>query len=123
MNRLQRAWAWLMDKIKLVSELEPASFRGALVAVVAILGTVGVHVTPGVPETIVNVVTGIVTVSAFIASLWARRAVTANSRVVVYAPDPIAQPRMVEPGEAVTRASDGAILDAARSTPANGASE
>jgi hypothetical protein len=78
-----------------------------------------VRVAPGVPETVVTVVTAIVTVSALVSGWWTRRAVTANSRVVVMAPDPIGRPRTVEPGEATTRASDHAILDAARSTPAD----
>src|SRR6266403_5320962 len=117
MKRLKRAWSWLMDKVKLLSELQPAMFRGAVVAVIAALASVGVQVAPGVPDVIVNVLTGVVTVSALISALWTRPAVTPNSKVIVYAPDPIGSPRAVEPGEYVTRAPDAAILDAARSTP------
>jgi len=118
-KRLRDIWFWLMNQIKVLSELEPAAFRSGVVTVVSALAAVGVRVAPGVPETVVTVVTAIVTVSALVSGWWTRRAVTANSRVVVMAPDPIGRPRTVEPGEATTRASDHAILDAARSTPAD----
>lgn len=97
-----------------IVHLEPAMWRGVVMAVVALLTAAGVYVAPGVPDTLVI---AIVAVTALIQAVWTRPAVTANARVVVVAPDPIAKPRTVEAGEAVTRASHEQILDAAYELP------
>jgi hypothetical protein len=97
-----------------IVHLEPALWRGVVVAAVALLSSVGVVVAPAVPDTLVLF---IVAAAALVQAVWTRPAVTANARVVVRAPDPIDQPAKVEAGEAVTEASNKAILEAAADTP------
>lgn len=92
--------------------LEPAMLRGVVVAVVAMLGAVGILVAPALPDALLAAWGA---VAAVVQALWTRPAVTANARVVVEAPDPVESPRVVVAGEATTQASAGAILDAARS--------
>ena len=95
--------------------LDPAVFRGAVVAVVALLGAVGIRLSPAVPDALIAVW---VPLAAMVQAVWTRPAVTANARVVVLAPDPVGNPRVVAAGEAVTLASNVAIIDAARTVPA-----
>lgn len=94
--------------------LEPAVWRGAVVAVVALLGALGIIVAPGIPDALIA---AWVALAAVVQALWTRPAVTANARVVVEAPDPVDRPGRVLAGEAVTGASDALILAAARSDP------
>jgi hypothetical protein len=96
-----------------IIHLDPALWRGAVVAVVALLGAIGILVTPALPDALLG---ALVAVAAVAQALWTRPAVTANARVVVEAPEPIRSPGTVVAGEAVTRASDTAIIDAARDT-------
>lgn len=92
--------------------LDPALLRGLVVALVLLLGGLGVSIATDVPDT---VVTAIAAFLAIVQALWTRPAVTANARVVVAAPDPVNRPGRVVAGEAVTTATSDAILDAARS--------
>lgn len=93
-----------------ILHLEPAMWRGVVVAVLALLASFGVYVRPELPDALVL---AIVAVSALLQAVWTKPAVTANARVVVWAPDPVGQPTNVQPGEAVTHASDRKIIDAA----------
>jgi len=94
--------------------LDPVLFRAAVVAVVVLLGTLGILVDPSIPDALV---TAWVALAAIVQTVWTRPAVTANARVVVEAPNPVSDPHVVVAGEATTRASDAAIIDAARDTP------
>lgn len=90
--------------------LNPAVLRGVVVAVVALLGTVGILVTPALPD---ELVAALAAVAAVVQALWTRAAVTPNARVVVRAPEPITEPGVVEAGEATTIAPNLDILRAA----------
>jgi len=94
--------------------LEPALVRGLITAVVLVLLSVGVAVSPAIPDALIGL---FVAVAPVVQSLWIRQAVTANARVVVEAPDPVDRPRVVVAGEATTTASDSLILAAAKSEP------
>jgi len=92
-----------------LTHLEPAMYRGGVVAVVALLGSLGLVVADADTAAIVAVVTAVV---GLVQALWTRGAVTANQRVVVYKPDPVDQPSLVAPGIAV--ATDAvAVVNAA----------
>lgn len=91
--------------------LEPTLVRGVLTGLFGLAGALGILLVPGLPDAILG---AWVPSMAVVQILVTRPAVTANARVVVLAPDPVEHPRLVVAGEAVTRASDAAILDAAR---------
>jgi hypothetical protein len=91
--------------------LEPALIRGLAVAVVGLLGSVGILVIPGLPDGLVGVWLAL---AAIVQALWTKGAVTANARVAVRVPDPVNAPFVVEAGEAATTAPSAAIVEAAR---------
>jgi hypothetical protein len=95
-----------------VVHLEPALLRGAVVAVVALLGALGILVSPQLPDVLIGAWAAL---AAVLQAVWTRPAVTANARVVVWAPDPFESPQTVVAGEATTTASSTVIIDAARS--------
>jgi len=97
-----------------LTKLDPAVFRGLIVSVVALLASVGVAISPGVPDALIAFIVVVVPLAQ---ALWTRPAVTPNARVSVYLPDPINEPEVVEAGEAVTTASDSAIIEAATTEP------
>jgi len=90
--------------------LDPALFRGLVVAVVALLATLGVTIAPGVPDQVIAIVW---LLSAIIQALWTRGGVTPNAKVAVSVPDPINEPEKVEAGGAVTTAPNHEIIAAA----------
>jgi hypothetical protein len=92
--------------------LDPAVYRGLVVAVVGLLATLGVAVTPGLPDSLVIV---IIMSMAVIQGLWTRSGVTPNAKVVSYLPDPF-KPSAISPGDATTTASDSKVLTAARAS-------
>jgi hypothetical protein len=96
--------------------MNPALFRGGVVAVVTVAGLFGIVVIPGLDEKLVAVW---VPLMAIVQAVWTRDGVTPNEKVVVFAPDPVMRPRAVEAGQASTSASDTSIVDAARETPAS----
>lgn len=97
-----------------ILHLEPAMWRGVVVAVLALLASFGVYVAPGLSDNLVLLIVAVATIAQ---AIWTRPAVTANAKVVVWAPEPVTQPAHVQPGEAVTQASDRKIIDAANDTP------
>jgi hypothetical protein len=97
-----------------LTKLDPAVFRGLIVSVVALLASVGVAISPGVPDALIAFIVVVVPLAQ---ALWTRPAVTPNARVSVYLPDPVNEPQVVEAGEAVTTASDSAIIEAATTEP------
>lgn len=92
--------------------LDPAIYRGIIMAVVGLLASLGILVSDAIPNAMIIVIgTLVVAVQA----LWTRTGVTPNAKVVVYVDDPN-RPKNVLPGEAVTTASDKAILEAANTS-------
>lgn len=91
--------------------LEPALVRGVLTGAVGLAGALGILGLDWLPDKILGLWVPLV---ALVQVLITRPAVTANARVVVAAPDPIGSPTTVVAGEAVTKASPAAIVDAAR---------
>lgn len=101
------------------ASLQPAVFRGVIVAVVALLASVGILVSPELADALVGLVGSL---SALTAAFWIRPAVTPNSKVLAYTPDP-EHPRVIASGEGTTTAPDGVILDAVRYDPKHDAPE
>ncbi len=98
---------------KLVN-LEPAVWRGIVVAVLAVLAAVGIKVAPGVPDLAFLVVLAVLPVFQ---GLWTKSAVTPNAKVAVVVPDPVEAPSIVRAGEAVVpvRTPRDTIVEAATS--------
>lgn len=94
--------------------LDPALFRGLVVAVVALLASVGIVVSPALADNLVLVV---VALAALVQALWTKPAVTPNEKVVVYVPDPVKKPDELAPGQATVVATDREIIKAARADP------
>lgn len=95
--------------------LQPATWRGIVVAVFVFLAAVGIKVDPGIPDAAFLVVLALLPVAQ---GLWTKGAVTPNARVAVSVPDPIRSPQVIEAGEAVVSqgVSAGSIEDAAKGT-------
>lgn len=91
--------------------LDPALWRGLIIAAFALAATVGVTISPNVPDQIIALIWAL---SAIIQALWTKQAVTPNSKVAVSVPDPVNNPNVVEAGEATTTAPDHQILEAAK---------
>lgn len=94
--------------------LNPALYIALVVAVCGAIGAFGLVVSGEQKEALGSLVLALV---AVIQGVWTGTKTTANKKVVVVAPDPVSQPHLVEPGEATTSASPGAIIDAAKQTP------
>jgi hypothetical protein len=97
-----------------LTKLDPAVYRGLIVSGVALLASIGVAISPGVPDALIAF---IVVVVPLVQALWTRPAVTANARVAVYVPDPVSNPQIVEAGEATTTATNAQIIEAAKEQP------
>lgn len=100
----------MKDALWRLVHLEPALFRGLIMAIVLLLSSIGIVVSPDIPNSLIGF---LATVLAIIQAVWTRPSVTANARVAVLVPDPINAPEIVAAGEAVTTADDGAIITAA----------
>jgi hypothetical protein len=95
--------------------LDPVLFRSAVVAIVALLASLGIVVSDTIPD---SLITAVATIAALVAAIWNRDGVTPNDKVVVYQPDPIGQPSVVLPGAATAEdSSDNQIVQAARAAP------
>ena len=92
--------------------LQPAVWRGLVVAAVAIAGTVGLDVAVDLPDNIMLVIIGVLPV---LQALYTRGAVTPNAKVVILAPDPVSAPNAIEAGPAAVNSPADEIIDAARS--------
>lgn len=97
-----------------LTKLEPAVYRGLIISIVALLASVGVAISPGVPDALIGFILVVVPI---VQALWTRPAVTANARVSVYLPDPQNEPDYVRAGEAVTTATNAEIVEAAKEEP------
>lgn len=97
-----------------LTKLEPAVYRGLIVATVALLASIGIVISPGVPDALVGFIWAL---SAIVQALWTRGSVTANARVSVLVPDPVNNPQIVEAGEAISTAPNAEIIEAATANP------
>jgi hypothetical protein len=93
--------------------LDPTLLRGLIMAAVLLLSSLGILVSPEVPNSLIGF---IATVLAIVQALWTRPAVTANARVAVLVPDPVNAPEIVEAGDATTTATTKDIVEAARAS-------
>lgn len=93
--------------------MNPVLLRGALMALVVLLGSVGIMVTPAIPDALVAFLAAAAAVAQ---AVWTRSSVTPNAKVVVRAPEPVTEPGVVEPGEAATIAPNADIITAARAS-------
>ncbi len=93
--------------------LDPAILRGAVIAVVVLVGTFGFIVSE---QTLAAFLTAIGAVIAIVQALWTKGAVTPNAKVVVYKPDPVNHPAELAPGEAISSNVVG-VANAAADTP------
>lgn len=96
-----------------LTHLNPAVYKGLVLAVVWVLASVGVAVSPNVPDSIIGLIAAVL---AVVQALWTRGSVTPNAKVVSYLADPVNAPQHISPGEAVTTASDRAIISAAKNS-------
>ena len=94
--------------------LDPALLRGAIMALVLLLSSIGIVLSPEVPNSLIGFIAAIL---AVIQAVWTRPAVTPNAMVAVYVPDPINNPQIVAAGEAITTAPDKDIVSAATTNP------
>lgn len=94
--------------------LDPALFRGLVVAVVALLASVGIAVTPALPDALIAV---IAIVFAIVQALWTKSGVVPNEKVLAYVPDPVNAPDEIAAGSALTGANNDVIIEASRATP------
>jgi hypothetical protein len=92
--------------------LEPAVLRGVIIAIIWVLTSFGIAISPQVPDSLIALSAALL---ALIQALWTRPSVTANARVAVLVPDPINAPEVVTAGAAVTTASNADIIQAAQS--------
>ena len=93
-----------------IVHLEPAVYRGLIVAVVGLLASVGVFVSPDIPD---NLILLIGSLAATTQALWTRAAVVAEDKVVAYLENPATGTRL-KAGPAVPAAHiPGADVDAA----------
>ena len=92
-----------------IVNLDPALLRGIIVAVVALLASVGVMVSDDIPEAVIGV---FVAAAAIIQATWTRGAVTPNAKVAVRVPDPVNAPDRIEAGPAVVE-TDEVLLQSA----------
>jgi hypothetical protein len=79
--------------------LNPALYRGFVLAAFAIAGGFGFVASDKTTEAVFLGITALV---AIIQALWTRGAVIAKKKVVVYKPDPVDEPTKVAAGEAVS---------------------
>lgn len=93
--------------------LNPSLYKGVIVALIAVLAIVGVHVSPGLPDALDGL---IVALSAIVQAVWVKTSVTPNAQVVVAVEDPHQGGSQIVSGEATTTASDAAILKAANAS-------
>lgn len=93
--------------------LDPAILRGAVIAIVALVSALGFVVSG---QTLEAFLTAIGALLAIVQALWTRGAVTPNAKVVVYKPDPVNQPALLAPGEAVS-SNVVAVANAAADSP------
>lgn len=98
--------------------LNPALYRGFVVAAVMIAGAFGLAVSDNQTNAIVLALTAVAAVAQ---AIWTRRSVTANRKVVIMKPDPINAPTTVVPGQAVST-DTVAVLKAAATNPDTGIS-
>lgn len=94
--------------------LNPALWRGLVVATVALLASSGVVISDQIPN---NLVLFIGAVAAIVQALWTKTGVTPNAKVVSFLPEPIMRPGYIRAGEAVTTATEPAIVRAATQPP------
>lgn len=93
--------------------LNPALFRGLIMATVLLLVAVGVKISPDLPDILIGWVAAVL---AIVQALWTVPSVTPNEKVVVYVPDPVKQPDEVASGDAnAGLATNQEIIEAARS--------
>jgi len=83
---------------KLVN-LNPTLWRALIVATIALLGAAGIAVNGSIEDSLFLFITAL---AAIIQGVWTRGSVTANQKVVVYKPDPIGEPRNLQPGPSVS---------------------
>lgn len=90
--------------------LNPSIYKGVIVAIIALLAVIGVHIAPGLPDALDGLIAAL---SVLVQAVWVKSSVTPNAKVVVAVEDPHQGGSVVVPGEATTTASDAAILRAA----------
>jgi hypothetical protein len=91
--------------------LNPALWRGLIVAVAALLVSVGISI---FTDSVQNGVYGvIIAVVGIVQALWTRGSVTANQKVVVYKPDPVESPNTLASGLSISYDEDALVRTAA----------
>lgn len=89
--------------------LNPALWRGVVIAVFALLSAFGFFVVQERQEAVLGLLMALV---ALFQAFWTKDATMAKRQVVVYKPDPVAEPTKVSPGPAVS-SNVPAVMNAA----------
>ena len=79
--------------------LNPVLYRGLVMGFVSFLGAFGLAFSNEKGEAIVGFITVLL---LFIQAAWTRGSVVASKKVVVYKPNPVDEPHVLAPGEAVS---------------------
>lgn len=93
-----------------LTHLEPAIYKGIIVGLVGLLAAFGVVISPELPDQLLFFITAAMTL---VQALWTKASVTPNAKVLAYLADP-AKPKVITSGEAMTTATDAAIITAVR---------
>lgn len=90
--------------------LQPATWRGIVVAAFALAAALGIKFAPEVPDAAFLVVLAAL---PLIQGLWTKKAVTPNAKVAIRVPDPIKHPNQIEAGPASVVVSRDRLIEAA----------
>lgn len=93
--------------------LEPVMLKGVLTTLMLLLGSFGLVIGDEKQAAVVGFALAAV---SMLQAVWTRRSVTPNAKVVVFKPDPLAEPEAVAPGSAVS-SNVIAVANAAADTP------
>lgn len=72
---MSKIWNWIKSKAAYLSTFEPSTLRGIYVAVVALLGTLGLKVSDKVDAQVSAIIAFLVVVVPMLQALWTRAAV------------------------------------------------
>lgn len=90
--------------------LQPALWHGLVVAIFALLASVGVVVSPDIPD---NLVAVIIAVAALVQALWTRSVVVPEDKVVAYVEKPWSGEQLKAGPAAPSPATSKALVDSA----------
>lgn len=85
-----------------IINLQPATWRGLVIAIVAFLGALGVTISDDIPDSFLLLVAAVL---PLIQALWTKGAVTPNAKVAIRIDDPVSGTDEIEAGPAQVSSS------------------